>query len=82
MKTVVDITAIMLRKGVGVDGHLGHAIVQVEIDGKWVEVIRETIDANFSHIVEGVGIWEARKKREVLDRSLPESPGRPQDREG
>jgi hypothetical protein len=31
-------------------------IVRVEIDGKWVEVIREQVDGLFSHIVEPSGI--------------------------
>ncbi len=33
------------------------AIVEVEArPGKWVEVIREALDSNFSHIVEPLGI--------------------------
>ena len=39
--------AIWLRR----DGH--HAIVCVEINGQWIEVIREFISAPFSHIWEG-----------------------------
>jgi spermidine synthase len=30
-----------------------HAIVSVEIDGQWIEVIREFIPSPFSHIWEG-----------------------------
>ena len=35
-----------------------YAIVEVEFDGEWVEVIREHIDGNFSHCVHPVGIQE------------------------
>ena len=33
-----------------------HAIVRAEIDGKWVEVIREHVGGSFSHIVEPAGM--------------------------
>jgi len=33
-----------------------HAVVLVERDGRWVEVIREPLDAPFSHIIEPNGI--------------------------
>ena len=33
-----------------------YAIVNVEVDGKWVEVIREHVEGSFSHIVEPSGI--------------------------
>lgn len=33
-----------------------YAIVEVERDGQWVEVIREHVESNFSHIVEPLGI--------------------------
>lgn len=33
-----------------------HAIVKVEQNGQWVEVIREFLDSNFSHIVEPSGM--------------------------
>lgn len=42
--------AIWLRR-VGI-----HAVVYVEFDGQWVEVIREPVDCPFSHIVEPSGI--------------------------
>ena len=32
------------------------AIVRVEIDGRWIDVIEEHIDGSFSHIVEPAGI--------------------------
>ena len=35
------------------------AVVEVEIDGRWVEVIRERADGAFSHIVEPLGIQAA-----------------------
>jgi len=39
-----------------------HAIVKAEIDGVWVEVIREGYDGSFSHIVEPGGMRGARDK--------------------
>jgi hypothetical protein len=33
-----------------------YVVVKVEIDGKWVEVIREHHDGSFSHIVEPLGM--------------------------
>jgi hypothetical protein len=53
MKDSVSVQGVMLRRS-GSD-----AIVEVEIEGKWVEVIREQADANYSHIVEPHGIRNA-----------------------
>ena len=33
-----------------------HVVVLAEVDGNWVEVIREHVDGSFSHIVEPDGI--------------------------
>lgn len=33
-----------------------HVIVAIEVDGKWIEVIRDNVDSPFSHIVEPRGI--------------------------
>jgi hypothetical protein len=38
-------------------------IVKAEIDGHWVEVIREVWDANFSHIVEPGGMRHAAEQQ-------------------
>jgi hypothetical protein len=38
------------------------AIVKAEIDGHWVEVIREGFDGFYSHIVEPGGMRAASKK--------------------
>lgn len=51
----------MAQEAVPVTGiHLvrigGYVIVKAEIDGKWVEVIREWHDGSFSHIVEPLGM--------------------------
>jgi hypothetical protein len=46
-----------------------HAIVAVEIEGKWVPVIREFIDSPFSHIVEPAGM------QRCISRSLNENGG-------
>lgn len=36
-----------------------HAIVSIEVDGKWVDVIKENASAPYSHIVEPDGIAAA-----------------------
>ena len=36
-----------------------HVIVRIEIDGLWVEVMRERYDGAFSHIVEPDGMRDA-----------------------
>lgn len=37
-----------------------YAVVEIEAKpGLWIEVIRESLDSNFSHIVEPLGIEEA-----------------------
>ena len=68
MKVVVltdsVLIAIPAKDSIAVQGihlfRLGeHVIVSVEVDGKWVEVIRERRDGSFSHIVEPGGIREA-----------------------
>jgi hypothetical protein len=49
----VEVTGIhLLRLG-------DHVVVNAEIDGKWVEVIREWHDSNFSHIVGPGGMRRA-----------------------
>lgn len=49
----VPITGVFLKR-------IGqYAIVEVEIAGKWVEVIREHADGFYSHIVEPLGIRRA-----------------------
>lgn len=47
---VKGLTAVMLRR-VG-----EKAVVEVEINGVWVEVIEEQYNSAFSHIVEGSAI--------------------------
>lgn len=39
-----------------------HVIVRAEIDGHWVDVIQETLDSQFSHIVEPAGMFSAAEK--------------------
>ena len=55
-KEPVSVTAIWL-KNIGDD-----VIVEAEIAGKWVEVIRERADGAYSHIVESGGITTAHLK--------------------
>jgi len=47
----VPVMAIRLRK----DG--GHTVVDAELGGAWIEVIRERSDGEFCHIVEPAGIY-------------------------
>lgn len=55
-KDSIEITGIMLRRSGAESDPLAHAVVEVEINGKWVEVMRELIGSNFSHIVNPAGI--------------------------
>ena len=47
----VPVQGIRLRK----DGE--HTIVDAEIGGMWIEVIRERTDGEFCHIVEPAGMY-------------------------
>lgn len=49
----MNITAVWLKR-LGKD-----AVVEIEVDGKWIEVIRERFDGAFSHIVESSGMVRA-----------------------
>ena len=51
MDNFVPVMAIRLRK----DGE--HTVVDAEIGGAWIEVIRERSDGEFCHIVESAGIY-------------------------
>lgn len=50
---MVPVEGIRLRK----DGE--HTVVDAEIGGAWVEVIRERSDGEFCHIVEAGGMFAA-----------------------
>lgn len=50
MNEPIAVTGIMLRR------YGNYAIVEAEIDGKWVMVVSEPLDSNFSHIVEPSGM--------------------------
>lgn len=52
-REAVIITGIHLLK------ESGCAVVKVEMNGRWVEVIRENAALNFSHIVEPGGMMKA-----------------------
>ena len=65
----IEVSGIMLRRSGD------YAIVEAEIDGKWREVIREFIDAPFSHIVEHAGIADAKESElNAVPRGVEESP--------
>lgn len=50
VRETVEVSGIFLRR-------LGdYVIVEAEVEGRWVEVIREHHDGAFSHIVEPSGI--------------------------
>ncbi len=50
VKESIEVQGVMVRR-------LGeHVLVEVEVDGKWYQVIQEPIDSNFSHIIEPGGI--------------------------
>lgn len=49
----VPVEGIRLRK----DGE--HTVVDAEIGGAWIEVIRERSDGEFCHIVEPSGMFKA-----------------------
>ena len=51
------ITGVMLHR----DGD--DAVISVEYQGEWVEVARESLDSQFSHIVEPLGIRESFVRR-------------------
>jgi len=46
----------VLVRGIWLRREGDHAVVLAEVDGEWVEVIREHVDGPFSHIVEPNGI--------------------------
>ena len=46
----IEISGIMLRRSGD------HVILEAEIEGRWVELIDELHDSNFSHIVEAAGM--------------------------
>lgn len=46
----------------------GDVVVRAEIDGKWVEVIRELHDGQFSHIVEPGGMRKATRALQSEER--------------
>ena len=64
-KTGVLVTGVWLRRE-GAD-----AVVLVELDGRWIEVIREHAahESQFSHIVEPAGIAAA--ERRAIERASP-----------
>lgn len=48
---MAEYKALMLRA----EGE--YAILEIEVDGKWIELIRERLDSPFSHIIEPQGIY-------------------------
>lgn len=56
MKKGITLTGIRLHRD------MNDAVVSVEINGKWIEVIREGCDSNFSHIIEPLGIKRLAKE--------------------
>lgn len=52
-------TADLLFHAIHLRREGGIAIVSIEVDGKWVDVIKENASGNYSHIVEPSGIEAA-----------------------
>lgn len=69
-KSPIAVTGIWL-KNIGTD-----VIVEAEIEGQWVEVIRERSDGIFSHIVEPGGMLNAYLANLVAARSSEMEAGR------
>lgn len=47
-----------------------HAVVLVELDGKWTEIIREAVDSPFSHIKEAVPLTKHERKSLIMDGAI------------
>ena len=62
MRETIEITGVWLVR-------LGDkAIVRVEIDGRWIDVIEEHAEGSFSHIAETGGIL--RRKQEAIENEV------------
>lgn len=61
------ITGVWLRREGGESDPKADAVVLLEIDGRWVEVIRERAAGNFSHICEEGGIRKADRLGQSYD---------------
>lgn len=59
MQKPISISAIHLKR-IG-----DYAYISVQINGEWVNVIRERYDSNFSHIVEPGGMLKALVEKEA-----------------
>lgn len=66
MKTI-EIQGIHLHRRGGESGP-AKVVVSVQILGRWVDVIEEPVDGNFSHIVEPSGIYAAARGPEDAKR--------------
>lgn len=53
--------------GIHLVRHGDYVIVKAEIDGRWVEVIREHYDGSFSHIIEPLGMRRKVHEQEMED---------------
>lgn len=68
MKTPVTITAVWMEVRKTSESPSGQAILRVEIDGEWVDLLTESFDpdgCHLSHIVEGAGIEGKASGREM-----------------
>ena len=64
----VPVEGIRLRK----EG--GYTVVDAEIGGEWIEVIRERSDGEFCHIVEPSGMFAAYYAEPLARRALEPKP--------
>lgn len=47
-----------------------HAVVLVELNGEWVEVIRDLADGPFSHIKEALPLTKQERKHLIMDGAI------------
>ena len=62
---MAEFNALMLRA----EGE--YAILEIEFNGKWAELIRERLDSPFSHIIEPTGIYN--KVNNIDDSVIPKN---------
>ena len=58
----MEITSVWLKREELEDGDNADAVVLIEYRGEWIEIIRERLSGNFSHICEEGGFESARLK--------------------
>lgn len=52
-------TEIIFKNALHLRAEGDYAILEIEVNGKWIELVRERLDSPFSHIIEPAGIQSA-----------------------